>query len=82
VTLYGLPSNLDGFGMSARGAGDVNGDGFGDVIVGSPLFSDGESQEGRVSLFLGKATFFPQPAASAKPVEPATSVRAPIEPER
>jgi hypothetical protein len=82
VTLYGLPSNLDGFGTSARGAGDVNGDGFGDVIVGSPLFSDGESQEGRVSLFLGKATFFPQPAASAKPVEPATSVRAPIEPER
>ncbi|MCA9758707.1 MAG: FG-GAP repeat protein [Candidatus Eisenbacteria bacterium] len=34
-------------------AGDVNGDGFSDVLVTAPDFSNGQANEGRVYLFLG-----------------------------
>ncbi len=43
------------FGRSVGTAGDVNGDGYGDVMVGASLFSNGQSQEGVVKLFLGSA---------------------------
>jgi len=42
-----------GFGNAVSSAGDVNGDGFDDVIVGAPGYGNGESGEGKVSLFLG-----------------------------
>jgi hypothetical protein len=41
------------FGVSVASAGDVNGDGFHDVIVGAELFDNGHSDEGRAFLFLG-----------------------------
>jgi hypothetical protein len=42
------------FGASVAGAGDVNGDGFKDVIVGSPLYStNSKSQCGQLSVFYG-----------------------------
>ncbi len=45
------------FGLSANAAGDVNGDGYGDVIVGSPQWSNAPYQQcGRVQLFLGEPT--------------------------
>ena len=34
-------------------AGDVNGDGYADVLVSDDLYTNGESNEGRVSLYLG-----------------------------
>jgi hypothetical protein len=40
----------------ARGIGDVNGDGYGDVLVGAGLFSGAFSLEGRISLWLGAAS--------------------------
>lgn len=41
------------FGRSVAGAGDVNGDGFDDVIVGSPGYTNGQSAEGRAWVFHG-----------------------------
>jgi len=42
-------------GYSVAAAGDVNGDGFGDVIVGAPYFDGGQSDEGRIYVFHGSA---------------------------
>ncbi len=44
------------FGYSVATAGDVNGDGYDDVIIGAPNFYNGEYREGRVFLFLGSAS--------------------------
>jgi hypothetical protein len=43
------------FGYSVGTAGDVNGDGFSDVIVGAWHYGNGESQEGRAFVYLGSA---------------------------
>jgi hypothetical protein len=43
------------------GAGDVNGDGFSDVIVGAILYDNGQSNEGRAYVYHGSAA---GPAAS------------------
>ncbi len=43
-------------GYSVASAGDVNGDGFGDVIVGMPLNDFGQSDSGRALLYLGSAS--------------------------
>jgi hypothetical protein len=45
-----------GLGVNVAGAGDVNGDGYGDVIVGFPLYDLGEEDEGVGVVFLGSAT--------------------------
>ncbi|MCB9698674.1 MAG: FG-GAP repeat protein [Alphaproteobacteria bacterium] len=41
------------FGASVAAAGDVNGDGYGDVVIGAPGYTNGETEEGRAYLFLG-----------------------------
>ena len=42
-------------GWSVATAGDVNGDGYSDVIIGAPLYADDESNEGAAFLWLGSA---------------------------
>jgi hypothetical protein len=43
------------FAWSLSAAGDVNGDGFDDVIVGARFFDNGQSNEGRAFLYTGQA---------------------------
>jgi len=52
-----LESNVTnaGFGGSIDAAGDVNGDGFDDILIGASRYTDGESNEGRLYLFAGSA---------------------------
>ena len=48
------------YGISVATAGDVNGDGYSDVLVGARNYHNGESSEGRVFLYLGSASGLPQ----------------------
>lgn len=47
------------FGNSVASAGDVNGDGYADVVVGAPFVSHGESFEGRAFVYYGSAKGLP-----------------------
>ncbi|MEW5986635.1 MAG: integrin alpha [Chloroflexota bacterium] len=43
------------FGASVGTAGDVNGDGYGDVIVGADSYSNGQNSEGRAFVYYGSS---------------------------
>jgi hypothetical protein len=58
------------FGVSVAGAGDVNGDGYGDVIIGAWQWDGQAVDEGRVYLYLGNATgLSASPAWTADPTD-------------
>ncbi len=44
------------FGVSSSSAGDVNGDGYDDVIIGAYSFDNSQANEGKASLYLGSST--------------------------
>jgi hypothetical protein len=48
------PSAL--FGGAVATAGDVNGDGYGDIVIGAILYDNGQMNEGRAFVYLGSAT--------------------------
>ncbi len=43
----------ENLGISAGYAGDVNGDGYSDIVVGSQGYSNGQQFEGKVTVFFG-----------------------------
>jgi FG-GAP repeat/FG-GAP-like repeat len=47
-----------GLGSSVASAGDMNSDGFADVIVGGPDFDNGQANEGAAFVYLGGAGAF------------------------
>lgn len=49
-----------GLGWSAGAAGDVNGDGFADVVGGAPKFDAGDGIEGQVVVYYGSADGLPE----------------------
>ena len=52
----GEPQNIAEFGHAVAGAGDVNGDGFGDVIVGEPFLpGPGGCPIGRAFVYFGSS---------------------------
>jgi hypothetical protein len=53
------PSAVDQFGVSVSGAGDVNGDGFADVVVGAIGNDAGGSDAGRAYVYYGGAGMDP-----------------------
>jgi hypothetical protein len=65
--LYTIDPELagDGLGWSVDGAGDVNGDGFADVMVGAALHSPLGLYEGRAYVYLGGAGPHPMTLTSA-----------------
>lgn len=45
-----------GFGVGVNGAGDVNGDGYGDLIVGAYFYDNGQTNEGAAFIYYGSST--------------------------
>jgi len=59
IGIVGAPG--EAFGWSISKAGDFNGDGFGDVVVGAPFNSTVGSEQGRAFIYFGG------PSADAEP---------------
>ncbi|MBI3019437.1 MAG: FG-GAP repeat protein [Deltaproteobacteria bacterium] len=71
-------SNQGQFGFSVSGAGDVNNDGFADVIVGDPYQSAGGDAAGTAYIFYGGISLAPSinaSAANVKFIGPSSSAR-------
>lgn len=60
-----INQNAARFGYSVSTAGDVNGDGYADVIVGAPFYFNGQSEEGGAWLYLGSSSGVSTSAANA-----------------
>ncbi len=44
------------YGAAVASAGDVNGDGYADIIIGAPYYTNGQTQEGRAYAYYGSAS--------------------------
>lgn len=53
ISILEMNQPISGMGTSVANAGDVNGDGFSDVLVGAPFYDQGESNEGAAFVYLG-----------------------------
>ena len=58
------------FGFSVATAGDVNGDGYSDVIVGARAYDNGQADEGRAFVFHGSPAGSRRPPPGPPRVEP------------
>ncbi len=55
VTMAESNQSLSQYGYAVASAGDVNGDGYSDVVVGAYTFDNGETNEGATFIYLGSA---------------------------
>ncbi len=55
-SVFVLASSGAEFGSSVHSAGDLNGDGYSDAVVGAPKYSSGEFEEGAAFVFYGGPT--------------------------
>ncbi len=51
--------DLARYGYSVSTGGDVNGDGYSDVVIGAPYYDNGESEEGRAYVYHGSISGLP-----------------------
>lgn len=66
LIVNGSPANADAIlqankagaqmGYNVSTAGDINADGYGDVLVGAPQYDNGQAKEGAVFVYYGAAT--------------------------
>ena len=63
----------DQAGFSVASAGDINGDGFDDLVVGAPYGDDGGTNAGEAYVVFGKSTGFAQSSTSATSPPPTAS---------
>lgn len=54
--ILSIEQNFAGFGWSVATAGDINGDGYADVIAGAPYYDNGEQDEGAIFVWHGSST--------------------------
>lgn len=54
-----VAQNAAQFGAALASAGDVNADGYADLLIGAPLYDNGQTDEGRAMLYLGSASGYP-----------------------
>lgn len=59
ATIFPSDNYYNSFGFSVASAGDVNGDGFGDLIIGSPFYSLDYLNEGKAYLYYGNSGVSP-----------------------
>lgn len=52
---WSVTGNGDLLGFAVSNAGDVNGDGYDDVIIGDTIYSNGQTEEGRVLVYYGSS---------------------------
>ena len=62
------------FGASVSGAGDVNGDGYSDVIVGARAYDNGQTDEGVAFVYHGSSTGISTTAARTLEANQASAV--------
>lgn len=53
---YGFGQNYAMFGFAVALAGDINGDGYSDIIASAPYYDNGQTDEGTVVALAGSAT--------------------------
>ncbi|MBK6507760.1 MAG: FG-GAP repeat protein [Ignavibacteria bacterium] len=48
-----MGSTVTEFARSVSGNCDINGDGYGEIIVREPKYTNGQTDEGRIHVFYG-----------------------------